>query len=261
MEQSDAALGGQDDMFELNDASKALKGERSGAGYDESSEEEGGDDEEEEDDEVLDSEEERERKVAGLEEELDGLYDAYREHLKERDAKYRVKEARKNNKMREETWKGIGNDDESDDSDAEVGGYERVQRAKARIGEHDSDSSDDSSDEESAGEDSRLAGKKRRRVEGLAEGSSKNKKARTVGKLEEPKSTPSLSRSAQLWFDQDIFTGAGDNVEDVEEDEDDEEEEEEEEVVSGEEGEEVRPTFLLLLRNLMSRMLGRVGRR
>ena len=84
----------------------------------------------------------------------------------------------------------------------------------------------------------------------------KNKKARTVGKLEEPKSAPSLSRSAQLWFDQDIFAGAGDNVEDVEEDEDEEEEEEEEEAGNDEGDEEVRPMFLLLLRNLMSRMLG-----
>ncbi|KAM5533078.1 hypothetical protein V8D89_013221 [Ganoderma adspersum] len=228
MEQSDAALGGQDDMFELDDAA-ALKGKRSGAGYDDSSDDSGDDAEEDEDDETLDWEEQRERKVTGLEEELDGLYDAYQEHLKERDAKYRVKEARKNSKAREE-WHGIGKGEESDSSDAEDGGYEKVQRAKARIGENDSDSSDDSSDEEDVAESSRMASKKRRRTDGAAGGSSKNKKARTVVKPEAPKTTAPLSRSAHLWFDQDIFAGAGEDIEDDEEgdDEDDEDEVDEE---------------------------------
>nr|VWO94241.1 Uncharacterized protein [Ganoderma boninense] len=214
MEQSDAALRGQDDMFELDNAD-ALKGKRSGAGYDDSSDEEGvGAEREDEDDEMLDWEEERERKVAGLEEELDGLYDAYQDHLKERDAKYRVKEARKNNKAREE-WHGIGKGDDSDSSDAEEGGYEKVQRAKARIGENDSDSSDDSSDEDDAAGNSRMASKKRRRTDGPVEGSSK--KARIVVQPVAPKTAVSLSRSAQLWFDQDIFAGADEAIEDDEE--------------------------------------------
>ena len=84
MEQSDAALRGHDDMFELDDAaSRALRGRRPGAGYDD-------DDTDEEapeaapeadggDEEVLDSEEEQERKLAQLEDELDGMYDAYQE--------------------------------------------------------------------------------------------------------------------------------------------------------------------------------------
>ena len=46
--------------------------------------------------------EEKERKIAELENELDGLYDSYQERLKERDAKYRVKEARRKDKEREE---------------------------------------------------------------------------------------------------------------------------------------------------------------
>ncbi|KAI1793875.1 Spb1 C-terminal domain-containing protein [Ganoderma leucocontextum] len=235
MEQYDSALRGQDDMFELDDAD-ALK--RSGAGYDDTSDEEG-DGAEEEDDEMLDSEEERERKVAGLEEELDGLYDTYQEHLKERDAKYRVKEARKNNKAREE-WHGIGKGGDSDYSDAEEGGYEKVQRAKARIGENDSDSSDDSSDEEDVVQSSRMAGKKRGRTDGPAEGLSSSKKARTVIELEGPKTTASLSRSAQLWFDQDIFTGADEDIEDDEDDvdEDDEDETDEDEEMSEEGGED-----------------------
>lgn len=234
MEQSDAALGGQDDMFELDDAA-ALKGKHSGAGYDDSSEEEGDGAEGDEDQEMLDWEEEHERKVTGLEAELDGLYDAYQEHLKERDAKYRVKEARKNSKAREE-WHGIGKGDEADSSDAEEGGYEKVQRAKARFGENDSDSSDDSSDEEEAAASSQRVSQKRRRTGGAAEGSSKNKKARTVVEPEAPKTTLSLSRSAQLWFDQDIFAGADEDIEDDEEgaDEDDEDEVDEGEEINEE---------------------------
>ncbi len=228
MEQSDAALRGQDDIFELDDAD-ALKGKRSGAGYDDSSDEEGDSAEEEEDGEVLDLEEERERKVAGLEDELDGLYDAYQEHLKERDAKYRVKEARKNSKAREE-WRGIGKGDDSDSGDAEEGGYERVQRAKARIGENDSDSGDQSSDEEDVAVSSRMTGKKRRRTDGPAEGLSKNKKARTLMEPEGPKTTAPLTRSAQLWFDQDIFAGADEDVEDDDEDEEEDEVDEDEEM-------------------------------
>lgn len=215
MEQADAALRGQDDMFELEEAG-ALKGKRSGAGYDDSSDEEGDSAEEEENDQVLDPEEERERKVAGLEGELDGLYDAYQEHLKERDAKHRVKEVRKNSKVGEE-WHGIGKGDDLDSSDAEEGGYERVQRAKARIGENDS-SDDDISDEEAIAESSRMVGKKRRQGNGPAESSSKNKKSRTVVEPEGPKTTASLSRSAQLWFDQNIFVGAHEDIEDDEED-------------------------------------------
>lgn len=228
MEQWDAALGGQDDIFDLDEGHKALRGKRAGAGYDDESDSEDMDEEDDDDDDALDSEEERERKVAGLEAELDGMYDAYQEQLKERDAKYKVKESLKNNKARE-AWQGIQERDSDDeDSDMEQGGYDKAQRMKARVGEDDSDSSedDDSSDEEMEAEGSRVAGKKRRRADGPAEGPSKSKKARTTAKLEPPQAGAPLSRSAQLWFDQDMFAGLDAEVEDEDEDEDEEEDSE-----------------------------------
>ncbi|KAI0639726.1 Spb1 C-terminal domain-containing protein [Trametes polyzona] len=228
LEQNDDALRGHDDMFELDDA-EALRGKHAGAGYDDESEEEGDEDDEDadEDEEVLDSEEERERKVAGLEAELDGLYDAYQEHLKERDAKWKVKEARKNSKAREE-WSGIGKGDDHE-SDHEQGGYDRVQRVKARMGEDssDDDSSDDDSEEEEEEEEKPAKGKKRR-ADGPADAGSKSKKARTVAKLEEPKSSAPLTRAAELWFKQDLFAGADAEVDDDEEEEEEDESEEEE---------------------------------
>ena len=70
MEQADAALGGQDDIFDLDEGSKALRGKRAAAGLDDESEAESDEGEGEDEDEALDSEEERERKLAGLEAEL-----------------------------------------------------------------------------------------------------------------------------------------------------------------------------------------------
>ncbi|TFK89642.1 FtsJ-domain-containing protein [Polyporus arcularius HHB13444] len=223
LEQADPALGGHDDMFDLDQGSRALRGR---VDDDSDSDEDEGEDDDAED-EALDSEEERERKVAGLEAELDGMYDAYQEHLRERDAKYKVKESLKNNKARE-AWHGIGQGGSDEDSDVEDGGYEKVMRAKARIGERDSDSSDDSSDEENEAETAPVGGKKRRRAD-VAESGSKSKKARTAAKLEEPKAA--LSRSAQIWFDQDMFAGLDAEVED-------DDEEEEEDMESSEEHEE-----------------------
>ncbi|KAI0652193.1 Spb1 C-terminal domain-containing protein [Trametes meyenii] len=232
LEQSDAALGGQVDIFELDEA-KALRGKRTGAGYDdESDEEDAKADDADSDEEILDSDEERERKVAGLEAELDGLYDAYQEQLRERDAKYKVKEARKNSKAREE-WNGIGKGDDDDESDHEEGGWDKFQRVKARVGEHSSD--EDSSDEEIGTDDEEepVAGKKRRRVDGHAESSSKSKKARTSAQLE-PKTAAPLSRAAELWFKQDVFAGADEEVDDDEQaTEDEEEDEDEDEAMSG----------------------------
>ncbi|KAI0361270.1 hypothetical protein OH77DRAFT_1417509 [Trametes cingulata] len=230
LEQHDDALRGQDDIFELDDA-EALRGKGAGAGYDDESEEEAGDEDDAEEEEVLDSEEERERKVAELEAELDGLYGAYQEHLKERDAKWKVKEARKNSKAREE-WHGIGTGGKEGESDNEEGGYEKIQRAKARLGDDSSD--DDSSDEESESEaeEKAVAGKKRR-ADGPADSGSKSKKARTVAKLEEPKTSAPLSRAAQLWFDQDLFAGADAEVDDDDEEETEEEDELEDEAMSG----------------------------
>lgn len=237
MEQNDDALRGQDDIFELDDAEKALRGKRSGAGYDDDSEDDS-EEEAEEDNEVLDEDEERERKVAGLEAELDGLYDAYQEHLRERDAKWKVNEARRKSKAHEE-WNGIGKGGDDAESDKEEGGYERIQRKKARLGEDSSDEemSDEESDEgEAAAEPA--AGKKRH-ADGPADSGSKTKKARVTAKVQEPKVSAPLSRSAELWFKQGLFADVDAEIEDddeeVEEAEVEEEEEEEEidEAMSG----------------------------
>lgn len=222
MEQSDAGLLGQEDIFDLDEGGRALRG-KAELGDESEDDEAAAGAQDVEDYELLDSEEERERKVAELEEELDGLYDAYQEHLKERDAKYKVKQSLKNNKERE-AWQGIGKDDNSDeDEDIDEGGYEKVQRTKARFGEDASD--DDSSDESEPEEDAKVAGKKRRRADGPAEGTSKNKKARTVAQVDKAQVGGSLSRSAQLWFDQDMFAGVDVGMEDNGENGEDDEEE------------------------------------
>lgn len=224
LEQQDLSLGfGQDDIFALEDTERGLR--RTGgveALGDEMDDEESGAEEdageEEEDDEILDSDEERERKVAELEGELDGLYDAYQQRLKERDAKYKVREARKNDKSREE-WGGIHQKGSDDEDSGEEGGYERVQAAKARADEN-SDSSD-SEDESEVETPTLKTTKKRSRGEEAADFAKKVKKAKVDAPV--ANSSAQLSRAAQVWFDQDFFKSAG--LEDVEDEDEDEDEE------------------------------------
>ncbi|CAL1695347.1 unnamed protein product [Somion occarium] len=220
MEQSDTALHtGYEDMFDLDDTTKALA-RKGGVGRlldadDEDSSEEEMDDAGDEDEEILDSEEEREKKVATLENELDGLYDMYQERMKERDAKYKVKQARKEKEAA--SWHGIHQDEDSDDGDSEEGGWETVQRAKARAGEDSSDESDAESDEEATPADS----KKRRRVRFEDDSSKSRKKVRLQdGASSAPTPAPVLSRTAQVWFSQFDDDLAGDNLADSEDSED-----------------------------------------
>lgn len=231
LEQTDAQLGlGQDDVFDLDNVERGLRrrkdvinladGEMSG----ESSEEDAAlaDGAEQDEDETLDSDEERERKVKGLEDELDGLYDSYRTQLAERDAKFRVKEARRKNALRNEEWGGVqkgGSDDEGSGEESEgEGGWDVVAQRKAAAGE-DSDSSED--------EEAAAVVRKRRKLA--------NGKAGLITSLDDqPK--PSKSRAAQVWFSQDVFAG----VPDIDELEDDNEEEEE----SSEEAADTQDTSL-----------------
>lgn len=205
MEQTDAALGiGQEDIFDLGDAERGLK--KGGVSKfavrgEEDSESEEEAEVNESDYEALDSDEEREKKTRSLEADMDGLYDAYRERLAERDSKFKVKEARKKNKEREE-WHGIKEDGSgSEDEDSEEGGWDEVQQAKGR---NDSSSSDEDSDEDSD-EPMDAIGKKRSRPREAAE--REKKKPRLVSKLEDPKTSASASRATDLWFSQDIFNG------------------------------------------------------
>jgi AdoMet-dependent rRNA methyltransferase SPB1 len=166
----------------------------------------------------LGSEEELERRIGALEDDLDGMYDAYKTMRSERDVKFKVKEARRKNADREETWGGIkpkthdSDGGQSDDgSESEVGGWEEMQAVKA----HDSTSntSDDSSDEEPLPPTS-----KKRKAPPNDDGQGESRPLKRVKALDRlltnledptPKSQAQLSRSTQLWFSQDVFAGLG----------------------------------------------------
>ncbi|KAH7107089.1 FtsJ-domain-containing protein [Auriculariales sp. MPI-PUGE-AT-0066] len=157
-----------------------------------------------------------------LEAELDGMYDAYREQLAERDAKYRAKEARKKTKDREETWGGISQSKGSDadsDSDAgagsnsdeemsEEGGWDVVQRNKRRL---DDDSGSSDSDLDSDDETDRRPIKKQRRDAAGSAVSTKKRGGKLLTKLD-ANPVPSSSRAAQMWFSNDVFAGVDDEL-------------------------------------------------
>lgn len=223
LEQHDDSLGlGQEDIFDLGGTERDMR-KRGGvlrligedgdvlADSDEDSDEEEG----VEDDEVLDSEEERDKKTQELEAEMDGMYDAYQERMRERDAKFKVKESREKNSEREE-WHGIQDHDSGGESEEE-GGWDKVQQAKRNAGT-ESSSDEDSSDEE----EEKQAPRKRRRDEESSRAPNTSKRVRLVTKLEEPKTVASTSKAAQVWFSQDVFTGM--ELDDIEDESEEEEE-------------------------------------
>jgi len=194
----------EEDIFDLETQQKSRKGSKKMITtlMDEEDEES---EEEAEKSEADEDETEAERKVRALENELDGLYDAYRERKIERDAKFKAKEARKKNKEREEEFRGFGNDkDDSDDEDSEDGGWDKTEEMKAKFGEDssDSESGDDGEDEEEAPVPSR---KKRSRGDEDESSSRGEKRAKLLTKLVDPKSIPAPSKTAQVWFAQDMF--------------------------------------------------------
>ena len=198
LEQTDAVLGyGQEDMFNLEHAERASRRKSFPDSTDT-------DDEDEEPDkskidEGLDIDEEQNSRVQTLEDDLDGLYETYRERLAERDAKFRVREARRNDKRREE-WSGIEGDEGRDDTDegSEGAGWDEMERRKAR-----SDDSDPSStDEEDGASSPRLPKRKR-----SGQQETPRKKARLLTSLEEPQTASQMSRKTDVWFSQDVFKG------------------------------------------------------
>ncbi|TFK41055.1 Spb1 C-terminal domain-containing protein [Crucibulum laeve] len=227
MEQQDAALGlGQDDMFDLGRTEEALQrregfkfltGEEDELDSEEEADGHGG--EENDDDEGLDSEEEREQRTKGLEAELDGLYESYQDRLRERDAKYKVKESRQKNSEREE-WHGINEGNEGDDSDTdEEGGWDKMQQSKRNA--HASDSSDEEDDEEDdVGSDYTAFGHKRARSDDRQ--SRTAKRARLITSLDPPNDS-AHSTTAKIWFAQDVFAGV--DLDDLDDDDDEEMEE------------------------------------
>jgi AdoMet-dependent rRNA methyltransferase SPB1 len=207
LEQQDATLGlGQDDMFDLGQTSANMHKNKdqvafvlddNGDAVVESSDED--QDGEDDDDEVLDSEEEKERKLVGLETELDGLYDAYQGRLRERDAKFKVKEARRKNAEREE-WNGIQDTKSDGDDSEEEGGWDKTQEAKVNDGNN---SSDDSSDAE---EPQPPKGKKRTRVDREFVAQNAKRPRLLSSKTNHSTSQPSTSATVKVWFAQDVFS-------------------------------------------------------
>ncbi|KAJ6610100.1 FtsJ-like methyltransferase-domain-containing protein [Mycena sp. CBHHK59/15] len=208
MEQHDASLGmGQDDIFDLGGAEKGLRKRGGISTFVDEEEALGGPDDEDDDangdesDTVLDSDEERERKVGGLEAEMDGMYDAYRDRLRERDAKFKVMESRQRNAEREE-WQGIKEPIDVDSDSDEEGGWDKMEVAKERSGDT---SSDDSSDDDE--EDVPSARKRPRAETGPTKPA---KRAKLIANLKEPKTQSAASKAAQVWFSQDVFAGLDD---------------------------------------------------
>jgi AdoMet-dependent rRNA methyltransferase SPB1 len=232
LEQSDAALGvGQDDVFDLGEAEKHINRKTQVQWLNEEaletisdvdeSEGKGGlgeeEEEEEEEDNVPSLDEERDRRVDALEAELDGLYDAYRDRLCERDAKFKVKEERMKNKEQEKEWSGIRTERDSDgESTDSEGGWDLAQRNKLK-------DSDDSSDESSAeGEEEKEdAVPHQKCLRADKDAALPSAKRLRLVDTSEPESKPS-SATVRLWFDQDVFSSvdiANDLAEDGDEDE------------------------------------------
>lgn len=255
MEQQDAMLGvGQDDMFELGKTEEdlgnkqgtaALLMDDDGDAIIESSEEDGATDTEYED--PLDSEDEKETKLLGLEAELDGLYDAYQDRLRERDAKFKVKEARRKNAEHDE-WNGIKakDIDDEDSDDEEVGGWDKLQDAKLNDQNLSDDSSDESVDEEGQ------APKRKKAPSEQASGLPNKKRPRLVSNLKPPNASATTSAAARVWFAQDIFSGLGGANKDSDSDFEDLDEDRQESSYS--EGAQVRLQYKIILHSLLTHL-------
>ena len=201
LEQTDAVLRGQEDMFDLGDAERASG--RTGYPKAVDTNEESVEPNESlhdniPDEGVVDTDEEQDDRLQTLEDDLDGLYETYREKLAERDTKFRVREARRNDKRRED-WAGIGKGGSQDDTDEEDegGGWDEMEQLKAR--DDDSDSWADTEDEMSS---SQLAKRKQPDQQGTS-----RKKARMLTSLSEPKIASHEGKNTAVWFSQDIFKG------------------------------------------------------
>ncbi|KAG2023377.1 RNA methyltransferase [Coprinopsis cinerea AmutBmut pab1-1] len=210
LEQHDAALNlGQEDIFDLEHTQKSLRNRQefiTDADGDILVDDDEGlavpDDDG--DDEVLDTEDERERKVAQLEADIDNLYDAYQERLRERDLKFKAKEARRKNAEREE-WNGIaekGSDDEDSDEDSE-GGYDLVQQRKLEDGTSSSDDSDSDEDEDVVPKSKKM----KRPQKGDESSAPKSKKRKLSPGPGTSTAIPAPSAASSLWFKQDVFAG------------------------------------------------------
>lgn len=226
----DEALAGGDratDVFNL-DEEERVKRTKDGqkrvdkADMDEllSEEEASSDSESEEEEEPLDSDEEREHKLARLEQEADGGYEAWKQRKAEKDARFRAAEAKRKDKNRaneDEEWYGIksGSDkesgDEEDDDDKDRSGYAGQMARKALEETYDSDDAEDEEDELAArveamraAQSKEEASEKRRRAK--AEAADAITSQPLVTDLQDPrKKKAAMSREANLWFANPLF--------------------------------------------------------
>lgn len=211
LEQTDALLGhGQEDMFNLESAERIPR--RTGSPDFTDTDDQGSDieqrmDDDSPDDDSLHGDGERNSRVHALENDLDDLYETYRERLAERDAKYKVRMARQDNKRREE-WTGIDKDEAQGDTyeEGEGGGWDEMEQRKAT--ESDSDSS-------SVGEDDLSSSQSSSRRKRARQQETSRKKARLLTSLEEPQTAFQSSKKTDVWFSQDIFDGLDHLREDV----------------------------------------------
>lgn len=147
-----------------------------------SDDEDDGEEQDSEDDtSMYDSDEEVERKVGQLEQELDGLYEQFKEKRLERDAHARVRHQKEGAKAFEE-WYGVE--------------YEKKRKREAKDidGAHSEDSSDDSegsSDEEGD--------------HMIAAGSKRKSRGEQDGQDEDEDSSRGLSKRAKVFFDNPLF--------------------------------------------------------
>ncbi|KAI9457723.1 Spb1 C-terminal domain-containing protein [Russula earlei] len=205
LDQIDAVLShGQEDIFDLEYVERIPR-----VDSDEDMEPEKSKDDNSSDGEALDTDGEQNGRLQALENDLDGLYETYRERLAERDAKFKVREARQNDKRREE-WSGIDRDESQADTNDEDdgGGWDEMEQRKARS---------DDSDTSSMDEDDELSSDQLSKRQRPHHPEAPRKKARLLTSLEEPQTTLQKSRKTDMWFSQDLFKGLDGLSEDVEE--------------------------------------------
>ncbi|EPQ28995.1 uncharacterized protein PFL1_03285 [Pseudozyma flocculosa PF-1] len=269
MELTDDQLAkGTDDFFDLGETEKRSK--TGAAGLDDDFGDMPEDEEESsvtvvgsadtDDDEDDDDEEARLRRLEG---EMDQMYEQYQQKMQERDAKYRVKEARRMDPARDE-WHGIrdrkggdGDDDDEEGSDDSEGGYDIVERRKQQEETFDTDDEEDEEDER-AERAARMASKrsaagsgssktrKRARfgIDESADGSAEQKRV-LLNTLEGKDALAARqSREAAIWFDNPLFkdlqpVDVSPQAQDDEDDDDEAEEEDEDDQDSGAEAEAV----------------------
>ena len=207
LEQTDAVLGhGQEDMFDLESAERIPR--RLGSPDFSDTDDQDNDmeqrkDDSGSDDEALHTDGEQNSRIQALENDLEGLYETYRERLAERDSKYKVRMARQDDKRRE-VWSGIDKDEAQGDTDEdhEGGGWDEMEQRKAADSGSDSDPSSADEGELSSSQSST----KRRRPR---QQETSRKKARLLTSLEEPQTKIQNSIKTNVWFSQDIFDGLG----------------------------------------------------